>query len=56
MKHGKQPTVVQSKLMQRRHLKPADWFVGKDTPTEMHIVHRHFDNVRKAIVKGAVID
>ena len=52
MKHGKRPTVAQSKLMQRRHLNPADWFVVKDTPTEMHIVHRHFDNVRKVIVKG----
>ena len=52
MKHGKRPTVAQSKLIQRRHMNPEDWFVVKDTPTEMHLVHRHFDYVRKVIKKG----
>ena len=52
MKHGKKPTVAQMKLMVKRKLDPTMWMVSKDTTTEMLLVHRHFDNVKKIIPKG----
>lgn len=51
MKHGKKPTVAQRKLMQKWKLDPANWLVVKDTPSEMVLVHRHFDNKTKKIPK-----
>ena len=33
-------------------LDPTMWLVVKDTPTEMELVHRHFDGTRKTIPKG----
>lgn len=53
MKHGKKPTVAQKKLMVKWKLDPTMWFVVKDMPTEMHLVHRHFDYKTKVIPKGA---
>ena len=52
MKHGKKPTVAQMKLMVKWKLDPMMWFVVKDTPTEMYLIHRHFDNTKKSIPKG----
>ena len=52
MKNGKNPTVAQKKLMVKWRLDPTMWLVTKDTPTEMHLVHRHFDNTKKIIPKG----
>ena len=52
MKHGKKPTVAQMKLMVKWKLDPTMWMVSKDTTTEMLLVHRHFDNVKKIIPKG----
>lgn len=52
MKHGRKPTREQRKLMQKCELTPANWLVVKDTPTEMHVVHRHSDNTTKVIPKG----
>lgn len=47
MKHGMKPTRAQRKLIERWRLDPQNWLVVKDTPTEMVLVHRHFDtNVR----------
>lgn len=40
MKHGKNPTVKQKKLMTAWHLNYENWLVVKDTPAEMVIVHR----------------
>lgn len=51
MKHGKRPTVQQRKLMTKWKLNSADWLVVKDTPEEMLLVHRHFDNRMKTIPK-----
>ena len=51
MKHGKKPTAAQRKLMQKWKLDPANWMVVKDTPTEMTLVHRHFDGKTKTIPK-----
>lgn len=52
MKHGKKPTREQRKLLQKWKLDPAVWFVVKDTPTEMLIVHRHSEKTTRTIHKG----
>lgn len=52
MKNGKNPTVAQRKLLWKCKLDPAMWLVVKDTPTEMHLVHRHFEKTKKIIRKG----
>ena len=52
MKNGKKPTVAQMKLMVKWKLDPTMWLVVKDTPTQMHLVHRHFDKTTKIIPKG----
>lgn len=51
MKHGKNPTVRQKRLIAASGKNPADWLVCKDTPTEMHLVHRHA-GTKKIIPKG----
>ena len=55
MKQLKKPTREQKKLIQKRKLNPADWFVERDTPEKMVLVHRHFDSVAKTIHKGEQI-
>ena len=55
MKHLKKPTREQRKLILKRKLNPADWMVERDTPTEMVLIHRHFDSVKKVIHKGDLI-
>ena len=52
MKHGKKPTREQMKLMVKWRLDPTVWFVVKDTPTEMLLIHRHSDKTKKTIPKG----
>ena len=52
MKHGKNPTREQKKLMVKRKLDPAMWLVVKDTPERLELVHRHFDNTKKVVSKG----
>lgn len=54
VKHGKKPTVAQRKLMGKWHMDAAMWLVVKDTPAEMVLVHRHFDNRTKTIPKAGV--
>lgn len=44
--HGKKPTVAQRKFLQKSGLNSSDWFVQKDTPDVMQIVHRHSDKVK----------
>ena len=56
MKHKKKPTREQKKQIQKLKLNPADWMVERDTPSEMVIVHRHFDSVKKVIHKGERYD
>ena len=51
MKHGKNPTREQKKMMVKWKLDPTMWLVVKDTPKEMHLVHRHFDYKTKIIPK-----
>ena len=52
MKHGKKPTREQMKLMVKWKLDPTMWLVERDTPQEMHLVHRHSDKTKKIIPKG----
>lgn len=52
MKHGRKPTREQRKLLQKWKLDSAMWLVVKDTPTQMLLVHRHFDKTTKIIPKG----
>lgn len=52
MKHGKKPTREQRKLLQKWKLDTYNWLVVKDTPTEMVLVHRHFDSIKRIIPKG----
>ena len=52
MKHGKKPTREQRKLMEKWKLNTLDWLVVKDEPTQMTLVHRHFDYKTKIIPKG----
>lgn len=52
MKHGKNPTVAQRKLMLKWKLDPAVWLVVKDTPDRMELVHRYSDRTTKTIHKG----
>jgi hypothetical protein len=41
--------------MQKWKLDPADWLVVKDTPEEMHLVHRFSDTTTKVIPKGGAV-
>ncbi|MCR4442176.1 MAG: hypothetical protein QHH10_08105 [Peptococcaceae bacterium] len=51
MKNGKRPTMRQKLLMKSRRLNPDNWFVTKDTPDFMEVVHRH-GNTKRNIRKG----
>ena len=51
MKHGVRPTREQRKLLQQWNLDPAVWLVVKDTPTEIHLVHRYSDRTVRIIPK-----
>lgn len=46
MKHGKNPTVRQKKLMQAARLNCANWLVVKDLPNEMTIENRQMGKIR----------
>ncbi len=50
MKHGKKPTREQRKVLQKWKLDPSEWFVVKDKPDELLIVHRA-DNTTRTIFK-----
>lgn len=51
MKHGKNPTVRQKRLIAASGKNPADWLVCKDTATETHLVNRYTGD-KKIIKKG----
>lgn len=40
MKHGKNPTVRQKKLLTALHLNYENWLIVKDTPDILTVVHR----------------
>lgn len=51
MKHGCKPTREQRKVLQKWKLDPAMWFVVKDTPERMELVHRYSDKTKRIIPK-----
>lgn len=52
MKHLKKPTRAQKKLMSKWKLDWRDWLVERETPTELVLIHRHFDRTKKILPKG----
>ena len=52
MKHGVKPTRAQKQIIRSKRLDPNNWFVVKDEPNKMTLVHRHFDNKVRIIQKG----
>lgn len=51
MKHGKNPTREQRKLMEKWKVNTYDWLVERETLSELVLIHRHFDKT-KIIPKG----
>ena len=51
MKNPKKPTYEQRKLIQKWGLDPMNWFVVKDTSTELVLIHRHSNQQMKTINK-----
>lgn len=54
IKHGKRPTVSQRKLIQSKGLDPTVWFVVKDLPDRIELVHRYSDRTKRIIYKGEI--
>lgn len=52
MKAGKKPTRSQRIFIKGKRLNPENWYVERDTPEMMVLIHRHFDNKKKIIPKG----
>lgn len=46
MKHGKNPTVKQKKLLKSYGLNCQNWLVVTEDNKEIKIIHRHTDTVR----------
>ena len=46
MKHGKNPTVAQKKLLKNLGLAPVDWLIVKHTPQFLTVEHRVSGDVR----------
>lgn len=55
MKQLRKPTREQRKLIQAKRLNVDNWMVERDTPTEMVLVHKHFDK-KRIIPKGVKYD
>lgn len=49
MKHGKNPTVRQKKLISKMGLNFENWLVERETNEELIIVHRHTPDTRTII-------
>lgn len=41
MKHGKNPSVKQKKILKSKGLNPDNWLIIKNLPDRMEIIHRH---------------
>ena len=52
MKHGRNPTRAEKKMLQKWKLKPEDWLITKNTPEQMELVHRYSDRTTRTIHKG----
>lgn len=47
----KNPTREQKKHISKMNLNPADWFVERDTPKKIVLVHRYSDKTKREIHK-----
>lgn len=56
MKQLRKPTRAQKIFLQKKRMNPVDWMVERDTPTEMVLVHKHFNGTRRIIHKEAKYD
>ena len=56
MKHLSKPTRSQRIFIKSKRLNPDNWMVERDTPTELVLVHKHFDNKIRTIPKGVKYD
>lgn len=56
MKHGKRPTKKQAIFIKEHGLNPENWFVVKDQPERMVLVHKHFDSKTRVIHKESRYD
>lgn len=54
MKAKKKPTKKQSIFIEKHGLNPKNWMVERDTPSEMVLVHKHFDNQVRIIHKESL--
>lgn len=52
MKQLRKPTREQRKLIQSKRLNPDNWMIERDTPEQMVLVHKHFDNKKRIIQKA----
>ena len=51
MKHGKNPTREQKKIIRDNGLNCDNWFVAKTYPDKIELIHRHTDTKRIAFVR-----
>lgn len=52
MKAGKKLTRSQRIFIQSKRLNPDNWYVERDTPEKIVLIHKHFDNKTRTIYKG----
>lgn len=46
MKHGKNPTKAQKRIIAYYKLDPKEWLVSKVTGRQLCLIHRHTDKIR----------
>ena len=56
MKQLTKPTRSQRIFIKSKRLNPDNWLIERDTPEQMVLVHKHFDNKKRIIKKGARYD
>lgn len=56
MKHGCKPTRSQRLFLKSKRLNSDNWFVVKDEPHQMTLVHRHFESKIRVVPKGDKYD
>jgi hypothetical protein len=56
MKHGVKPTRSRRMFLKSKRLNSDNWFVVKDEPHQMTLVHRHFENKIRVVPKGDKYD
>jgi hypothetical protein len=56
MKQLSKPTRSQRIFIKSKRLNPDNWMVERDTPTELVLVHKHFENKIRVVPKGVKYD